>query len=158
MPKERPIEVSEGSETSLVAHFGFGAMCNPVSRRRRGVNTMNTRPAVLYGFKFVFNGGFGDIVPKEGCEVHGVLMDMTQKDWKVIQSIGTFLLMLKLPRCPRSVAMLYLSSSDMNRFVSNAYTSCLFYCLIAPQRECISPLCFRFIPTERTSNLNGAIM
>lgn len=41
------------SDGSGIFYFGYGAMVNPISRARRGVETLNERPAILEDFRLV---------------------------------------------------------------------------------------------------------
>mmetsp|Transcript_14374 Transcript_14374/g.22143 ORF Transcript_14374/g.22143 Transcript_14374/m.22143 type:complete len:347 (-) Transcript_14374:130-1170(-) len=73
-------------------YFGYGAMCNPVSRRRRNIQESSLRPAYLPNFKIDFSlAGVANIIPvseKNNAGVHGVLMEFdSQEMWgKVCQS------------------------------------------------------------------------
>jgi len=71
-------------------YFGYGAMCNPVSRQRRGIEASNLRAAFLPNFRIDFSvAGVANIVPTpQGPGVHGVLMEFESEEmWaKVIAS------------------------------------------------------------------------
>jgi hypothetical protein len=74
-----------------VYYFGFGAMVNPTSRARRGVETVKERPAILQDFELSFSlAGAATVNKKEGQEVHGVLMEFQDEEhWKIIKEFET---------------------------------------------------------------------
>lgn len=76
-----------GDKGSGIFYFGYGAMVNAVSRARRGVETLNERPAILENFRLTFAyGGAGNILRKRGWSVHGVVMECkAEKDWELLK-------------------------------------------------------------------------
>jgi len=84
MPAEMELAAEKGSD---IFYFGYGAMVNPISRARRGVETLNERPAILEDFRLTFAyGGAGNILRKRGWSVHGVVMECkAEKDWELLK-------------------------------------------------------------------------
>lgn len=80
-------EPSTTEQGSGILYFGYGAMVNPISRARRGVHTLNERPATLEDYRLTFAyGGAGNILRKRGWSVHGVVMECkTEKDWELLK-------------------------------------------------------------------------
>ena len=70
-----------------IFYFAFGAMVNPMSRARRGVETVRERPAILKDFELSFSlTGAATVNPVQGQELHGVLMEFQNEEhWKIIQ-------------------------------------------------------------------------
>jgi hypothetical protein len=63
--------VNPASDGSVILYFGYGAMVrvrvNPISRARRGVETLPEQPAILQDFRPTFAfGGAGNILRKGG--------------------------------------------------------------------------------------------
>jgi len=87
---------------STIHYFGFGAMVNPVSRSRRGVETVSERPAVLRDYQLSFGEtGVGTVNPLEGASVHGVLMEFQDAaHWKIIQDFEAGYDVLQSPVYP----------------------------------------------------------
>jgi len=75
------------ASSSSIYYFGYGALVNPVSRKRRGVETVSEQPAVLTDYRLTFGyGGAANIVRKCGWDVHGVLMKCkSDKDWQILK-------------------------------------------------------------------------
>lgn len=60
-----PATVNPASDGSGILYFGYGAMVNPISRARRGVETLHEQPAILQDFRLTFAfGGAGNILRK----------------------------------------------------------------------------------------------
>lgn len=58
-----------------IYYFAYGALVNPLSRQRRCVKTLDEQAAVLPNYRLTFGvGGAANIIPKQGWDVHGVLM------------------------------------------------------------------------------------
>jgi gamma-glutamylcyclotransferase (GGCT)/AIG2-like uncharacterized protein YtfP len=73
-----------------IYHFGFGGIVSPGLRELRGIETLMTAPAVLNDYRITFAvAGAANIVIARGYEVHGVLMELSQKDWDVLTSYET---------------------------------------------------------------------
>jgi hypothetical protein len=75
------------TSNEAIFYFAFGAMVNPTSRSRRGVETVRERPAILRDFELSFSlTGAATVNPVQGQEVHGVLMEFQDEEhWKIIQ-------------------------------------------------------------------------
>ena len=73
--------------STCIYYFGYGALVNPVSRKRRGVETVSEQPAILTDYRLTFGyGGAANIVHKRGWDVHGVLMKCkSEKDWQILK-------------------------------------------------------------------------
>ena len=82
-----PPILAKTKQQPFISYFAFGAMVNATSRKRRDIQSCNERPAILKNFKLIFSAaGMGTVVPCEGEEVHGIVMDlMTPTDWEVMQ-------------------------------------------------------------------------
>ena len=66
-----------------IYYFGYGAMANSISRKRRGVISRYESAAVLSNYSLIFAGGGGATVsPCPGESVHGIVMELTQKGWE----------------------------------------------------------------------------
>lgn len=86
--KITPISAADDdASSSSIYYFGYGALVNPVSRKRRGVETVSEQPAVLTDYRLTFGcGGAANIVHKCGWDVHGVLMKCkSDKDWQILK-------------------------------------------------------------------------
>ena len=69
-----------------IFYFGFGGICSPGLRELRGIETIMTAPAVLNDYRLTFAvAGAPNIIEKRGWEVHGVLMQLSQKDWDILK-------------------------------------------------------------------------
>lgn len=93
---------TSSTPNEAIFYFAFGAMVNPTSRARRGVETVRERPAILKDFELNFGlTGAGTINPAVGQEVHGVLMEFQDDEhWKIIQSFEMGYDVLKGPIYP----------------------------------------------------------
>jgi hypothetical protein len=87
-----PAEMLTSSDDSIekgsgIFYFGYGAIVNSVSRARRGVETLNEKPATLQDYQLTFAyGGAANILRKRGWSVHGVVMECkTAKDWELLK-------------------------------------------------------------------------
>lgn len=78
---------SDGS----IYYFGYGALVNPISRQRRGINTCQAQAASLPDYRLTFAfGGAANIVKKKGWEVHGILMRVSSpKDFEILRDFDT---------------------------------------------------------------------
>jgi hypothetical protein len=78
---------SPASSFEKVYYFGYGAMVNPTTRARRGVETTFTSAATLADHKLTFDAaGSGSILSIEGETVHGVVMELaSQEAWDIVQ-------------------------------------------------------------------------
>jgi hypothetical protein len=97
-----PSSSSTTSNDETIFYFAFGAMGNPTSRARRGVETVGERPAILKDFELSFSlTGAGTVNPAPDQEVHGVLMEFQDEEhWKIIQEFETGYDTLKGPVYP----------------------------------------------------------
>ncbi|CAG9462442.1 unnamed protein product [Pedinophyceae sp. YPF-701] len=72
----------DGNGEDVMWYFSFGAMCNPVAMRRRGVISDVGFPAKIQGYRLTFDlpGGFANITKDDApdAECHGVLHAMTK--------------------------------------------------------------------------------
>ena len=69
-----------------IYYFGFGAMANSISRKRRGITSRGEVAAYLPDWKLMFvYGGAATVTPHTGATVHGVLMELTKKGWDIIR-------------------------------------------------------------------------
>ena len=72
---------------SEIYYFGFGGIVSPGLRELRGIETTMTAPAVLNDYRLTFAvAGAANIIEKRGWEVHGVLMELSPKDWDILKS------------------------------------------------------------------------
>ena len=76
------------SSSTAIYYFGYGPIVNPNVRIRRGLTTIEERPAILPEFRLTFAyGGIANIIRQRGYEVHGILMKFTSEDdWKHFQT------------------------------------------------------------------------
>ncbi|CAG9467131.1 unnamed protein product [Pedinophyceae sp. YPF-701] len=79
---------STGSD-DVIFYFAIGSMCNREGMRRRGVESRAGWAARLPGFRLAFDlrGGFGNIRPAWGGEMHGVLHAMDAERWEKLRQI-----------------------------------------------------------------------
>jgi sulfite reductase alpha subunit-like flavoprotein len=81
-------------------YFGYGSNLSVVSLRAKGVEPLTSEPAVLAGWRLVFDipdffaieGGTGNIEPREGDAVHGVLHGCRSRDLATLdqlEALGT---------------------------------------------------------------------
>lgn len=82
--------------------FVYGALSNPISRARRGVQTRSAQPATLQEYQISFGqGGAASLVPKRGWTVHGVLLECaTKHDLELLKEIGAKFDRVQLPVVP----------------------------------------------------------
>ena len=72
-------------------YFGYGALVNPTSRKRRGITTCQSQAASLPDYRLTFAyGGAANICKAKGWEVHGILMRCaSSKDFEVLSAFDT---------------------------------------------------------------------
>ena len=81
----------EGSTDDLGRHvyyyFGFGPVCNPLVRKRRGIRLAeDPRPAYINDHRLTFSfGAVADVIRQTGFQVHGLLMKFdSREDWEKV--------------------------------------------------------------------------
>jgi len=81
-------ESSSSSPDAPPSYFAYGPIVNPMVRRRRGLHTLEEKPAILPEHRLTFSyGGVAEIIPQRGYEVHGILMKMESlEEWKKFQA------------------------------------------------------------------------
>ncbi|CAB9503818.1 expressed unknown protein [Seminavis robusta] len=94
VPKESShsnLHPEEDDDDCLIRYFSYGAMCNPTSRGRRSLTSVNQQPAMLVGYTLVFSNGTGNVIrqttksQEEQPTVYGVLMEFhSLKDWDIV--------------------------------------------------------------------------
>mmetsp|Transcript_3096 Transcript_3096/g.4180 ORF Transcript_3096/g.4180 Transcript_3096/m.4180 type:complete len:313 (-) Transcript_3096:210-1148(-) len=86
----KPADEEEDSFcTPPIYYFGFGAMANPISRRRRSVVSRDEHAALLKDHKLTFSGGYATVRPCPGEHVHGVVMELTKAGWDSVTKAET---------------------------------------------------------------------
>jgi len=73
----------------LLWYFAIGSMMNPVSLNLRHLHPKQSMPGILRDWKLVFRGfgGMGDIDPSPGSSFHGVLHQVTRREFAILDSI-----------------------------------------------------------------------
>ena len=70
-------------------YFAIGSMCNPTSLKLRGITPVESYPAILRGWRIVFDGvaGMANVMQDENASFHGVLHRITHDEMIVLDKI-----------------------------------------------------------------------
>lgn len=70
-------------------YFATGSMCNPTSLKLRGITPIESYPAILRGWRIVFDGtaGMANVMEDSNASFHGVLHRITHDEMIVLDKI-----------------------------------------------------------------------
>jgi len=70
-----------------IHYFAFGANMNKLALKNRGVFPINSKAAVLRGYRLEFREGTGNVVPDPEASTHGVFHILTIKDMEILDVV-----------------------------------------------------------------------